>query len=101
MTQTFRWDENKNQSNRRKHGIGFETAVRVFFDPFAMQVQDRHEDGEERWQTTGMIGAHHVIVVAHTIWDELDGTEIIRIISARPAERHEIRNYERAKLGYL
>jgi uncharacterized DUF497 family protein len=48
-----------------------------------------------------MIDAHHIVVVAHTIRDEVDGTEIYRIISARPAERHEVRRYDRAKMGYL
>ena len=28
----FEWDEKKNQINRRKHGVSFEVAVRVFLD---------------------------------------------------------------------
>ncbi len=28
----FTWDEQKNRANRQKHGISFETAMRVFDD---------------------------------------------------------------------
>ncbi|WP_082531110.1 BrnT family toxin [Devosia sp. Root436] len=101
MAQEFKWDENKNRSNFVKHGIRFETAARAFLDPYAVQEQDRYVDGEERWQTTGLIDAVHIVVVAHTIKDNINGTEIIRIISARPAERHEARGYERARMGLL
>ncbi len=44
----FAWDEAKNRSNRRKHGISFETAVRVFLDPLHLSRQDRIVEGEER-----------------------------------------------------
>lgn len=90
----FVWDENKARSNLRKHGISFESAVRVFDDPFQRMEQDRHESGEERWQTTGTIENFTIVVVAHTIRDDEQGTEIIRIISARRAEPHERRQYE-------
>jgi uncharacterized DUF497 family protein len=53
----FEWDENKNKTNRDKHGVSFETAQLVFNDPHALSVQDRHECGEERWQTLGLVGA--------------------------------------------
>ena len=91
---TFEWDEHKAQSNLRKHGLSFETAVRVFSDPLQILVQDRHVGGEERWQTTGAIENFTIVVVAHTIKDHEQGTEIIRIISARKAEPHERRRYE-------
>ena len=38
-------------TNRDRHGVSFETAQLVFNDPHALIVQDRHECGEERWQT--------------------------------------------------
>lgn len=97
----FEWDENKNLLNKAKHGIRFETAVRAFWDKDVLLEQDRHVDGEERWQLIGLVDAFHLIVVAHTYRDEDNGLEKIRIISARPAERHEARRYDRAKMGYL
>ena len=89
----FEWDAKKAESNVRKHGVSFETARFAFADPFAIIEQDRIENGEYRWQTTGMVGGVALLVVAHTIRDEED-LEIIRIISARPAERHERKRYE-------
>lgn len=56
MRMRFVWDPAKAESNHRKHGIRFEEAVRVFFDPLHLTVQDRVEGGEYRWQTTGQVG---------------------------------------------
>ena len=90
----FGWDANKAASNLRKHGIAFEDAARVFFDPLSVREQDRIVDGEERWQTIGTFDDQKLIVVAHTTTDDETGEEVIRIISARKAERHERRRYE-------
>ncbi len=93
----FTWDEAKNQSNQRKHGISFEIAARVFSDPLHLSIQDRLESGEERWQTLGLIDGTSMIVVAHTYTSvglpHEPGDEI-RIISARLATRKERRMYE-------
>ena len=90
----FQWDEAKAVRNLRKHGVRFEEAVDIFWDPLLLREQDRYEDGEERWQAIGMIRNHVLVVVAHTTRDNEQGTEVIRIISARRAERHERRLYE-------
>jgi uncharacterized DUF497 family protein len=90
----FGWDPNKAASNLRKHGIAFDDAARVFFDPLAIRKQDRIVDGEERWQIIGVVEHFKLLVVAHTTTDDESGEEIIRIISARKAERHERRRYE-------
>jgi uncharacterized protein len=88
----FAWDEKKNRANRRKHRIGFETALLVFDDPNAIALQDREIVGEQRWQTIGW--AHtSMIVVAHKIGEE-DGDEVIRIISARKATPSDRTLYE-------
>jgi uncharacterized DUF497 family protein len=97
----FEWDEAKNLSNRRKHGVSFEEASQVFLDPLFVSVQDRVESGELRWQTLGLVENLLLLTVAHTVREERDaGTdyatsvEVIRIISARPATRKERRRYE-------
>lgn len=94
----FDWDEAKNRSNQRKHdGVSFEMARRVFEDPLHVSVQDRIEDGEQRWQTLGAVQGLVILVVAHTLAeDDADGEplEIIRIISARRATPRERRRYE-------
>jgi uncharacterized protein len=93
----FEWDEAKNLSNQRKHGVSFEKASTVFFAPLCVSVQDRVEDGELRWQTTGIVGDLIIVTVAHTVREENAGgkwEEVFRIISARPATRKEKRRYE-------
>jgi len=88
------WDPAKERLNRQKHGVSFATALRVFSDPFATSEQDRIEDGEERWQTVGLVDGSTLILVAHTYRAEPDGTASIRIISARRATSHERKRYE-------
>lgn len=88
------WDQNKNQSNRLKHKISYEVASLVFEDPFQINVMDRIENGEERWQTLGMIGNVVLVLVAHTSAEQ-EGEEVVRIISARKATRRERQKYEK------
>ena len=70
----FEWDEAKNRHNLAKHKISFETAVLVFDDPHALSYQDRLVDGEDRWQTFGMINGI-LLMVAYIFWEEEDGEE--------------------------
>ncbi|WP_201604251.1 BrnT family toxin [Psychrobacter submarinus] len=93
MSITFEWDEQKNIINQRKHRLSFEAATRVFLDPLCLRQQDRYENGEERWQALGTVDGTAVLLVAHTQTD-IDGGEIIRIISARRATKIERRLYE-------
>jgi uncharacterized DUF497 family protein len=94
MNIRFEWDPEKSKRNIKKHRISFETAIRAFADPFALMEQDRIDGGEYRWQTLGFVEGHLLVLVAHTIWDDEDGAEVIRIISARRAEQHERNRYE-------
>jgi len=90
----FIWSEPKSRSNRRKHGISFDTATRVFLDPLHISRQDRIAEGEERWQTIGRVNGVLLILVAYTLVDEEE--EVIRIISARRVTRQERIEYEEA-----
>lgn len=90
----FEWDPAKADANRRKHGVTFEEAARAFADPLALSEQDRIEGNEYRWQTIGMVDGIILLLVAHANRDAEDGSEIIRIISARRADRKERRRYE-------
>ncbi len=78
---------------RKKHDVSFETASLIFEDPLRISIQDRHTDGEERWQSIGMVKGVLMLLVAHTIFDE-DDCEIIRIISARQVTKAERDKYE-------
>lgn len=86
------WDESKDKINRQKHKVSFETAQLVFDDPFQVCRQDRIENGEQRWQTIGLVHGVVLLLVAHT-YTEADGNETIRIISARKAGKAERRIY--------
>ena len=93
MNISFEWDESKAQANLRKHHVSFEIAALVFLDPLARANQDRIEDGEQRWQTLGMVDGCLLLLVAHIVRHEED-VEVIRIISARKADKKERKNYE-------
>jgi len=97
MQTQFKWDEDKANTNLVKHGVSFETAVRVFSDPFQLTEQSRIENGEYRWQTLGMVDGQTVLFVAHTVCGDDSGAEIIRIISARKADPKERRRYEQSR----
>ena len=90
----FEWDKNKNQLNKRKHGLSFETASFVFQDSFLLSVPDDRYSypNEERWQSLGLIQGI-LVYVAHTVEEDNHGEEIIRIISARAATQGEARRY--------
>jgi uncharacterized protein len=84
----FEWDEAKNASNTKKHGISFEEASKVFDDPNRMEFLDQRRDyGEERWKTIGRI-FESIISVIFTI-----RKSTTRIISARSANRKEREDY--------
>ena len=84
----FDWNEEKNAINKRKHGIGFEDAVFVFFDPLHIVVYDReHSAEEERWKAYGEI-CTELIVVSFT-----ERSNATWLISARKATRSERREY--------
>ena len=88
------WTPAKNRTNRRDHGLSFETARLVFDDFLAVSRHDPHPEGD-RWQAVGQAGSVLLFVV-HT-WPETEpatGEETGRIISARKATAHERRAYE-------
>ena len=87
------WDETKNVDNKRKHGIGFETARFVFADPNRLWRFDRSEDNvsdEERWQTLGK--AEGITFVVYTE-SETEVSNETRIVTARLATKAERRSY--------
>ncbi len=89
----IKWDDAKNASNLRKHGIGFDEAIKIFDDPHYISRADRVVDGEQRWQSFGTMRGMLVVMVAHT-WFDADGDEYVRVISARRATRQEREDYE-------
>ncbi len=88
----FEWDEAKNRANNRKHGVSFEEAQTVFYDDWAILVEDDDPGApEDRFALLGMSAGLRSLVVCHCYREE---DEVIRISSARRANRHERRAYE-------
>ncbi len=84
---SFSWDNRKNKTNKKKHGISFDEAQTVFFDDNAIEFFDiDHSKNEDRFIMLGLSYRLHILVVCHCLRkDDSD----IRIISARKATRKE------------
>jgi len=81
----FTWDEKKNCSNLKKHGIDFNDAVRAWYDPDRLDFFDEeHSINEVRWIFLGAVAG----VVLYVVETEPD-KDTVRIISARRALKHE------------
>ena len=90
----FEWDSKKNRINQAKHnGLDFEAAARVFDDPNVVLAKDRIIEGEWRWHAIGSVSRAVIIVVHLYREDDVNGEEVIRIISAREANQRERRIY--------
>lgn len=89
----------KARTNLRKHGIAFETACRVFSDPFRMHELKDVVEGDYRWQTIGLIEGIWIVVVVHADRRHLSGVKSVRIISARLADRRERLAHDRHRIG--
>lgn len=84
----FEWDKLKAKKKQDKHGILFSDTFAVFEDPNAITIGE-WQRGEQRYITIGMDAFGRILVVVYA-WRE----DRIRIISARKAIRHEVRQYE-------
>ena len=89
----FHWDSKKAVSNLLKHGVSFEEAETVFYDPDALLKPDpEHSAQEERFLMLGLSNQLKVLLVVHVYKDD---AEVIRIVSARKADKGEIDEYAR------
>ena len=91
--QRFEWDLRKERINKKKHGFGFELAASAFDDPYLLLEDDREVDGEERTRAKGVAGDAVLLLVAHTVRYEDNEEAVIRIISARKADKRERQRY--------
>ncbi len=87
----FEWDEKKNTINKLKHGVSFEEARTVFYDPDALVISDPdHSLEEDRFLIMGFSFELNLLIVSHC-YREADS--VIRIISAREANKNESKQY--------
>lgn len=83
----FEWDVPKGRSNEHKHGVSFEEAQTVFADELGLLIHDPdHSEDEERFILLGLSSTLRALVVCHCY---RSGDDVIRIISARKADRRE------------
>src|SRR5437660_12888802 len=76
----FEWDEKKAEANVRKHGVTFEEAAEIFFDPFYRTGNASVDEEENREFIIGYTFASRLLLAVYT-----EHGERTRIISARPA----------------
>jgi uncharacterized DUF497 family protein len=95
----FRWNPEKAETNFHKHGIRFKVASKVFDDPWVLTRQNRIVDGELRWQSLGLVEGTAILLVAYAYSVE-ENEEVIRIISARKADRTERGVYEQHRIDF-
>lgn len=87
----FEWDEGKSRANRKKHGVSFEEARSAFLDEDARVIPDpEHSEEEDRFVLLGLSASLRILVVCHCYRED---QSVIRIISARKADREEQRQY--------
>ena len=85
------WDEQKNRENKHKHKVSFEEAQTVFLDENAIRYYDPdHSELEDRFILLGMSFTLRVLVVCHCF---RENDSVIRIISARKADKREQSDY--------
>jgi uncharacterized DUF497 family protein len=90
MKHNFQWDEEKGVENYHKHGVSFEKAVTVLYDPLSISIEDPdHSTNEQRFIDIGTSENGRVLVVSYT-----ERGRNMRIISCRKATRRERRKYE-------
>lgn len=87
---SFTWDPNKARLNLSKHKVGFTEAATCFLDPHGRDGVDERNPSHEK-----LIAYSERQQLLLTVYVEVEGS-VIRIISARPATRHERGVYEQS-----
>ena len=86
----FEWDESKNEANVRKRGIDFNDIPEIFDGPMIINIDDRIDYNEERYIGIGVLRN----IIAVVVFVE-KGEDVTRIISARKANKHETKTFEK------
>ena len=92
----FEWDESKQKSNVKKHGVSFDEASSSFFDSDARLHSDStHSLHEERFILMGWSKKLRLLMVSHTYDDKNKSVRIISARKATTAERFQYRGFKR------
>lgn len=89
----FEWDDNKAETNYRKHKVRFSEAVTIWHDENSLEMSDpEHSEKEERWIRLGFSSHARILLVVFV--EKVEG-KTIRIVSARKANKFEQQQYVR------
>lgn len=90
MAMQFEWDEEKAETNLKKHKVSYEEAKTIFGDPLSITVDDPdHSKEEPHYIDIGKSSSGKLLVVVYT-----ERGNKTRIISCRRATRMERKQYE-------
>lgn len=92
----YKWDNIKNKTNIKKHGIDFSDAVQMFDSPLISRIDKRINYDEERWVGIGILKG----IIAAIVYTEDELNDVIRIISVRKATSYEIKEYKENIVWY-
>lgn len=84
----YEWDKIKSRNNIHKHGVDFTDAVILLEDENALTIEDKDHQ-EHRFKILGLASFLNILFVVHAEKD----ADTIRIISARKADRKEVKQY--------
>lgn len=94
---SFEWDKEKEKKNLIKHKIDFSEASTVFLDEDGLMIFDPdHSREEERYLLLGISNKGNILIISHCY---RNSEEVIRIISARKANKREIETYVSRKVN--
>lgn len=86
----FEWDRDKAAKNLKKHGVSFDEAVTIFYDPLSATFPDPdHSVGEHRFISVSYSSGSRLLVLSYT-----ERGTIVRLISARLATAKERKRHE-------
>lgn len=91
----FSWDPVKAESNLRKHGVSFEDAAHAFLDSRSLLYVDPHPDGDRLRLIGFSEKASAVLFVVHVERTSDADSVVLRIVSARRADRKERELYDK------
>ena len=95
----FEWDESKSRLNKELHGLYFYEILPAFDDPFLLEIFDEKHSSLDENRFRGLAELQDFIILYLSYTEP--GSGRTRIISARPAEPIEEREYYEWRKNFI
>ena len=95
----FEWDVNKSRINKELHGLFFEEILPAFDDPYLLELYDKAHSTMTEARYRGLAELQDFIILYLSYTEPQTGRT--RIISARPAEPIEEREYYEWRKNFI